>query len=66
MCTYMTVRCEKKNPTKKSTRKNSAVIYFDIFTISTSDCDLKMRTLIKNWFFCTKNKTFFKNYNAIS
>ena len=35
------VKCRKRNPTPKSTKKkNSAVIYFDNFMVSTSDCDL--------------------------
>ena len=35
---------------------NSSVIYFEIFTISTSDCDISMRTDRLNWFFYTKQK----------
>ena len=49
----------KKIPTKKSTKKNSSVIYFNIFIISASDFDLEVRTMLKNWFFYTKMKCFF-------
>ena len=32
----------KRFPLKRQPKMNSSVIYFDIFTISTSDCDLKV------------------------
>ena len=39
---------------------NFSVIYFEIFTISTSDCDISMRTCRLVWFFYTKKKNIFK------
>ena len=61
----MIISVIKKDSHYKVNQKNSSVIYFDIFMISASEVELEVRSILKSWFFYTKNEIFFLKKRAI-